>query len=75
VKAAEVLDNRLGVAYLLLEWIDEVTLEDWSPHFPGEDRHVFLDGATDFLLRLWSFDTGRETFSSRASNFLLFGLI
>jgi Phosphotransferase enzyme family len=75
VKAADVLDNKVGVAYLLLDWIDGVSLEDWSPCFPvREDRHFILDGVADYLLSLWSCTTECETLTSAAGNLTLSGL-
>jgi aminoglycoside phosphotransferase (APT) family kinase protein len=68
VKASGLLEtNRVGVAYLLLDWIDGVSLEHWSPVFPvRKHRDVILDGLADCLLSLWSCTTEKKALSSSA---------
>jgi hypothetical protein len=62
VQASGVLDtNSVGVGYLLLDWIDGVSVEHWSPEFPlREHCDVLLDGLADCLLSLWSCTTERN---------------
>ena len=62
IKASGLLDtSKVGVAYLLLDWIDGVSLEHWSPDLPiREHRTVILDGMADCLLSLWSCSTDRK---------------